>query len=207
MWFSNPGWRGYPNHAAIDGATAPTASGWDSLGHGTDISLSTVTVPSDKATNSSSNWNMVRGTSSKTTGKWVFEVKITLVASGDIMFGLMDQTTPGGAGLTSTFNAANGLEQWDNNAIFVTGADFGGSGIGTTIAYANNDILGVTADLNAGLVSFYQNGTLLGTGNNATIANSHLVCPSAAIITNGTAVQLFTGTLNFTYPGFTPWGP
>lgn len=192
------------------GSAAPSASAWDPSGHGTDITLSTTSIANDTATISASQWNAVRGTASHTTGKWAFEI-ILLVSNSEIVFGLLDQTTAGGAGLTNTLTAANGFGQWEGNSFFQSGADFSGSSAGSWVP-ATNDIYGVQADLTSGKVWFSRNGTSLsgnpvaGTGNTGAIANNHLVCPSAYIITNTTKIQLVTGTLNFPVSGFSSWG-
>lgn len=198
----------FKSRNAIDAnASGPVASGWDLLGHGTDISLSTTSVSNDTAVISTSSFEEVRGTSCKTTGKFQFEIKV--LVGNDLMFGLLDQTTSGGSGMNG-FSTPNGMVQWVNNFLFPTGADFSGTTAGSVPAAAG-DIFGVEADLTGGKVWFSKNGTplsgdpVLGTGNTASIANNHLVCPSGVIGTNTFSIQLITGTMNFPVSGYAPW--
>lgn len=197
-----------PRKAAV--VAAPAASAWDPSGHGTDISLSTTTAANDTAMTSTGTWDVVRGTASKTTGKLAFEIIILSVSGGSVMFGLNDQATAGGAGLTGVFKAPDGIWQWDNGSSFAEGADFSAIPV-SSFPLFNGTILGVQADLTAGKVWFSQDGVSMGgnpvagTGNMGTIANNHSVCPSIAMITSISA-QLVTGTLTHPTSGFSSWG-
>lgn len=193
-------------------AAAPSSSGWDPSGHGTDISLSTTTVTNDTATLNAATLNMVRGTASKTTGKFAFEVKVILAQAGAVMFGLMDQTTSGGASMTGVFNVPDDMLQWNIGTLLTTGADFSGTNVASWTP-VDGDIYGVQADLTGGKVWFSRNGASLGgdpvagTGNTGSIANNHLVCPAAVeVAASGQVFQLLTGTLNFPISGFSSWG-
>lgn len=190
---------------------APTGSGWDASGKGDGITLSTLSISSDTAENTSDAWATVRGTKSYTTGgKVQFEVKVLTSIGLGIMIGLLDQATAGGAGLDS-FVPANGARWYNNGIPFPGGSDFVFTQPFGGFSVAINDIFGVAVDLSAGKAWLYQNGVSLsgdavaGTGETGTIASNHLACPSISLRSIGDKAQLITSGLSYPISGFSGW--
>lgn len=220
MWISNPGWRGYPNHAATDGsAAAPSGSGWGD--HGTQITLSTTVITNDTITaNNNASFTAARGTQSHSTGKFYFELKlITAPSANAIHIGLLDNTVATGASM-DTQTLANGVSTYcnDGNAQ-VDGGSVSGVNLGSAVSLTSGDILGIAFDADHGFHYFSQNGTYFlsgdpssgasGTGHVGAYTLARNYYPRASIwgLVNCT-VQLVTaaGALAHLPAGYTAWG-
>ena len=97
----------------------------------------------------------VRSTTSKSSGKWYWEITVTNGGSGTVFIGIANSS----AGLTTDIGFdANGWSYASNGNAYnnAVGAAYGAT-------YTTGDVIGVALDLSAGTLIFYKNGVSQGT--------------------------------------------
>ena len=146
--------------------------------------VSNITLSGGDLTVSGGGWSGVRGTISKSTGKWYFEVYCNYAnAGGYVMIGIS----------TSSANLnTNGIttSSW---TYYDTGSIFGYGSYGAT--YATGDTIGVAIDFDADTITFYKNNTSQGT---VSITASQVWFPSVFVYPPGNITANF-GATTFTY--------
>lgn len=96
---------------------------------------------------------MVRGTSSKSAGKWYFEVTITSLGSAQIGIATAGESVNAPVGFgTGGYAYLEGGDKYNNNT-----TAFYGTG------YANTNVISVVLDLDAGTLVYWKNGVSEGT--------------------------------------------
>lgn len=187
---------------------------WNSSDKGATISLSTTARTNDTAAGSGGTWNTVRGTTSKNSGQYYFEVKN--IVGSNMYVGVADGT----AGiLTSLLTSAANSAGMD----VVSGAStIGVAGSGWTAnstsspGFAANDIMQVAIDLGAGKLWFGKNNTWVtgspsgGTSPTISFPASSTLFPAISCFTASDKGQLKTlsADLSFSPPaGFAAWAP
>ncbi len=103
--------------------------------------------------NTSSGWRQSRGNMAVNSGKWYFEARPSAV--GSLMVGVMNPNTA-----DFVTQAADGFHGY---YAATGGLDYEGSVVATYPTYTSGDIIGVYLNIDDGEVSFYKNGTLVGT--------------------------------------------
>src|SRR5262249_34445957 len=137
---------GLPGVGSTSGA--PSGSGWDPRGKGTQTSLSTTTVANDTAQATSAGFTSVRGMHGRSSGKFYYEVVSLATATGNSGFGSM--------GASSARELDNPLGFISNSAGVFTGAEHFATGTGwqavSTGVYriSNANVFGVALDMTNG---------------------------------------------------------
>ena len=162
------------------GATQKTYVTWNPSDKGANTALS----GGNLVVTSSSSWGGVRGTISKSTGKWYFEVYCNNAPLGGyVMIGIS----------TSSPN----LDTWGSTTsswtYYSRGDIFGYGSYGAT--YVTGDTIGVAIDFDADTITFYKNNISQGIVN---ITASQVWFPSAFTYTSAQVTANF-GATAFTY--------
>ena len=122
---------------------------------------------------------VVKGNIAVNTGKWYFETLINTVGAGnDGGVGLMD--TSWQCGFTS-FSVSPTVWYYRNNGYIYQGTN--GSSTNTALQTPGTtatagDIIGVAFDVDAKTISFYKNGTIIGTSQSLTLTTGNYVTPA-----------------------------
>ena len=100
-------------------------------------------------------YQSIRGTIAVSSGKWYWEATITTAAANDIPVGLgsisaSTNTYPGGS--SDSYGISSNDTKWNN-----------ASGSAYTTGYTTGDVIGVAFDADARTLTYYKNGTSLGT--------------------------------------------
>jgi hypothetical protein len=101
-----------------------------------------------------SGWGTRLGTVAVSSGKWYFEATPLSGAASGVMFGITRTLAPAsyiGADATGYGYLTNNGQKYNNSS---------GSAYGATVA--NNDVVGVAFDADAGSITFYKNGASQG---------------------------------------------
>lgn len=155
------------------GVAPPANSGWDPASKGTQITLTTVTVANDTATNTGGgSQSSVRSLHGHNAGKLYLEIVYTASSTNSYFAGIADATTAGGAGLdTFVGNFANSGGNINSNAQGLATGTFSapnhfGSAWGPLIT---GDVMQLafdfTGDGTSGFVYLGKNGTYLASGD------------------------------------------
>ena len=159
---------------------AATYATWNPLDEGSNIAL----YGGNLEVSVSSGWSGVRGTISKSTGKWYFEVYCNYASTGgDVMIGIS----------TSFAN----LNTWGSTTsswtYYSMGDIYGYGSYGAT--YVTGDTIGVAIDFDADTITFYKNNTSQGT---VSITASQVWFPSVFVYPPADITANF-GATAFTY--------
>lgn len=132
---------------------ANTYATWNPSDKGANITLSGSNLVITKTAQA---WNAVRSTISKTTGKWYWEVTMTLISGGNAMCGTMT------AGATLDASPDSNANNW----VYGDGAGEGWSN--TSLQFTGNvpvsgDVMGYAFDADADTLGIYINNSLQGT--------------------------------------------
>lgn len=132
-------------------------STWNPSDKGGDVTLSASDLTATITTNSRM---AVRSTTSKSSGKWYFEV---LVGSDQIGIGVANSSAPVSNAGNSFWESAHGIALYMNgaNSVIV----YNGSTTQTLAGFANGDVIGVAIDIGAGTIQFYKNNSAHGTAD------------------------------------------
>ena len=139
---------GLPLPGAGSSSGAPSGSGWDPSGKGTQTSLTTTTVANDTVQATSAGFTSVRGMHGRSSGKFYYEVVALATATGNSGFGSM--------GASSARALDNPLGFISNSAGVFTGAEHFATGTGwqavSTGVYriSNANVFGVALDMTNG---------------------------------------------------------
>ncbi len=163
----------------IENTASATYAKWNSADKDADITLSGGDLV---ASNSNGNSGMVRSTIGKSSGKWYWEVTLTVIDNSSWDTGIANAS----ATLTTYpgFDA-NGWAYWFNTGDKLTNNSL--TAYSTTPS--NGDVIGVALDMDAGTIKFLRNNTDLG------VAFSGLSGTIYAAVGNNNS--LFTATANF----------
>jgi hypothetical protein len=138
---------------------------WNPVDKTTGITLSNGNLQVDQASGTS---NMAFGNFGLTSGKWYWEVQVTL-GSGLTMLGIADLDE---AVSTRNYQSANGLYMYQS-----IGSLWGGLGKSSTVSnesygssWAVNDIMGIALDMDNGNIRFYKNGSDQGQANSVSLS-------------------------------------
>lgn len=183
-----------------------STTSWNPADKHVDIALSNF---NRTATSSGATGSCARATSSKSTGKWYFEVQLST------------GTPATGIGIGIGSNAFDlSLPLWDTGQVSWAidhGGDFydNGTSIATSTALADSDIVGIAVDLDNGYMWVYVNNALLnGSTDPPTVANADFttltgtVYPSISTVVGSNSLTgcWLDTDLNYTPPtGFSEW--
>lgn len=173
-------------------STVAATSTWSTTDKDAGVQLSNGNL----TTTGSGSYSGVRGTLSKSTGKWYFEMAVVTLGF-NVYIGVSNSTSS----LTTSSSVGKTVQgkagYTNNNTTFIANAGF-----------VMGDVIGVALDADAKQVSFYVNGVLLqGPINISGITGPYfpVIVPNA---TNDVETTNFGATaFAFTLPsGFTAWG-
>lgn len=144
-------------------------------------SLNMGTIGNGALTNSTAvaEGNMYATMALPTSGKYYWEV---LNTGGNLMFGLCNYLATDGYAWAS---GTAGIFYYTNGAIYLNGGV-----VASYSAAALGDVIGILADVDAGTVSFYKNGTLMGT-------RSRTCAGMLPAVSDGTSGAGYTYSINF----------
>lgn len=193
-----------PYRYAAAGASSTT---WDPANKGANVTLSGGDLI---ATIGAANYNVARSTSSKSSGKWYFEVLINNKAAGGgtIGVGILNSSAVFNSYLGSSSNSYGYLN--DGRRLFnnVNPGDFS--------TYTSADVIGVALDAGSGSIWLAKNNVWQGTGDPAAGTNAAWTGIAAGAWYAGAYASdsgsQFTGrfkSANFSYTpptGFSAWG-
>ena len=187
--------------------TAVTSSTWNPADKSANIVLSNSNLTATITTNTNSQG--VRGTTSKSSGKWYFEVLVGVAGFSGVQIGVANSsastsTTIGADTNGFSYDSASG-KKFTNNVLTTYGS-----------AFTNGDVVGVALDMDSGSIWFAKNNVwqasgdpVAGTGQAFSgIAGS--IFPATSLKSGPTANDTARfSTANQTYAppsGFTAWG-
>jgi hypothetical protein len=129
--------------------------------------------------NSGSYVYTVKGTIAVNTGKWYFETYINAVGAGnDGGVGIIDTSWLTGS---TSFSVSPTVWYYRNNGYIYQGTN--GSGTNTQLQTTGvtttaGDLIGVAFDVDAKTISFYKNGSIMGTSQAFTLTTGNYVMPA-----------------------------
>jgi len=148
--------------------------------------------------NGSPYWGASRGTIWVTEGKWYWEVSIHYL--GDVMVGVMGwHTYLAGRSETEYIYVGQTADGWGYHP---SGNKYNGvtGGVGYGSAFALNHILGVALDMDAGTITFYNQGVSQGVAFSNLKSQSDRYAPAISCSTNGQCSANFGQKGPFVYP-------
>jgi hypothetical protein len=158
------------------------------------------------ATSSTASWNGVRGTMSKSTGKWYYEVSLNATRSSvglntDVMMGVARDTQP----LTTTYAGQGGTAGWGLQDKSPTTLMFSSIGFVSHVPYSGSASTryGVYVDLDAGTISYSFDGVDKGVANASV---SGVVFPYLCLYDAGTdpVATVYFDSATWLYPNTYP---
>jgi hypothetical protein len=194
---------------------APSGSGWDPSGKGTQTSLSTTTVANDTAQATSAGFTSVRGMHGRSSGKFYYEVVSLATATGNSGFGSM--------GASNARGLDNPLGFISNSAGVFTGAEHFATGTGwqavSTGVYriSNANVFGVALDMTNGFGYLAKDNMwfLSGDPTSGAVGTGHVIAfpatmiyPAVTLDDTTVVFKLVTGAgaLTFSPPsGYSAW--
>lgn len=186
-------------------ASGSVFSAWNPLDAGSAFTLSNANFT---ASASGSYIQTVRGTTSKSTGKWYFEVTASSIATSGDLIGIAKSSTPLGSIV--------GQDAYSYGLYSADGYLYSGGGKQYYLStFTTSDVIGIAIDLTGNLLYISKNGSWLnsanpsaGTGGISITGGAYF--PAASIFaTSGTATFILnTGGTAFTATiptGFSAW--
>jgi hypothetical protein len=196
---------------------APSGSGWDPSGKGTQASLSTTTVANDTAQAASPGFTSVRGVHGRSSGKFYYEVVALATATGNPGFGSMGASSAGGAGLDNPLGFfSNSAGVFTSAGNFATGTGWEAVSTGVYTVY-NANVFGMALDMTNGFgylakanMWFLSGAPTSGaTGTGHVIAfPATMIYPAVTLDDTSVVFKLVTGAgaLTFSPPsGYSAW--
>lgn len=168
----------------------PTDITWDNSFKGSTITLDSTSMI---ATIGASYNDLIRTTSSKSIGKWYWEVKV-LSKDGTVVqpaIGIVNDTAT-----SSQFLTAN-TRSWYSNGTVTT--KYNGTNATYGNAFTTGDVIGIALDLDGDSIEFYKNGVSQGVAFTGLTANAYY--PMIANATNAgvASLELNLGRKVFSY--------
>jgi hypothetical protein len=204
--FSNRPW----STAASNLYSAAAESTWDSASLGTTIVLSN--ADKDAYNSSFGTWNIARGTSGKSSGKWYFEIYVVSTTANNMFVLIADNATAGGAGLNSFKADHTGGTRDDGFSAFQGLTASNATGLGS---FVTGDTIGVAVDVDNKKFWMARNNTWIASGNPAAGTNekgtwsaAYTIFPAVGLIggSSNKARLVPVSTVYSPPSGFTVWG-
>ena len=192
---------------ALEDYTDPKKSTTDYFGDGSGVALYELDEDANDSSGYVGGYNVASGSSnyiefgsSKSAGKYYWEVKPTYSSLGSastIMIGIQDTTTSGG-----TWTSAGGYYYYSSNGEKYNNA--GGVSYGAT--YTVNDIIGVALDLDNNTIQWYKNGTLQGANAFTGLTGTYRAALGTGLYIEQAQVYFDTNDWTYSAPsGYSEW--
>jgi SPRY domain/Concanavalin A-like lectin/glucanases superfamily len=150
------------------------------------------------AFNSTVDWYNILATIGVSTGKWYWESKITANSGNNhILYGIANiNYSVYSSGPIGTDSASNSV----GYSSFGNGIYIGNVSTAYGSTYTTGDIIGTALDMTNGTLTFYKNGSSLGT---ATTGLSGTYCPAVSLGTNSEGISTNFGSPSYSSNGYT----
>jgi hypothetical protein len=185
--------------ATVSSVTNVAATGtWNPSDKNVGVTLSGGNLIATRNATGAPNNACVRATVAKSSGKWYWEITLTSLGTVGMTVGVMTSASA----LNNFIGSDSTGWAWQVKAATKYHS---GSGVAYGSTCTTGDIIGVALDLDGGTLSYYKNGTLVGT---AFTGVSGALFPAQAVYAATDAVTAnFSGPFAFTPPGgFSPIG-